>query len=1120
MKKHGAGGGLLGLLSSVAGVAAGIFGATHVAGTVALIGLTGALASVGLVIYNDSLPENEEVAIHEYECTCEDCIHNIGDDIVSGLEPDDSSSNSIGGDFSGTHSDGSLAFKSENMPDVDTEGTQNAQEMYRILVSELGYSHAAACGVIGNAWQETGGTFNPRIWQGFTIADRSANINEYFGLFQSSLRWVIVAGGDPYSFDNFTTMNQLDINSVRGQVLAMDNYAKYENGTISRFRTVTSGGSYESFKQETDPEIASDMFLVAFENAVGGSDAVNVPTPDGGKYQHAEKRRKYASQADDYFKSATTTANNGSNSSTSSGNNSTSNNTSVAQTNDPVLNDIMTMQGLSGYRWGDYPIEIFALSTTYELGTSDKAIRTQKGDAGQAYTFMQLDYRYDLVPAMHELYEKDPEAYAGFKDLLGYKAKDRALVNNQQIVDTFNHVYDKDKAQYARDVCKFFYNEYTVPSVNAFKSAGIDFNGRHVAVVAALTSCNVNRPNAITLASGRVNNNMSDGELLEVIYAAWKESRQTSLGKRLTAKGGGGEIDMAFMFLEGTWIPSEQDSPRNLKIGWDASNVLEMAGQKSGTGTIARPGGSISTDKTPGSVKLTYDAGNVDIPNWSGAKLQRDYIIDSCEKADLQVHLLPDSNSSAFNGTIDSVVVHYWYGTGKSGDNLYGTFAGNGLSSNFSIGTDGVIWQLVPVNRAGFANNDNSNRLSIEVSDLGSAQQYRYSEASYKSLVHLVAYLCVEYNLSTDTLFSKNPAGNNYWDKGDIHRHYDNTKGGNFRGKGCPVYWVPKDGSSENDNIATAGGNARWIAFKEDVTDYILKYKNDPNFKIDGIIGIETAAQYRKPDSNANWKNASAAIDSIEGVGIELCYGCTSNCKCGCTPASSLSAEDIKELQESGQGTIVTPETKQTFSDGLKINGTRKRNNGGVVDGLYHITEDGEFIWDLDDTWGACVMMAARDYCRKVAGTGVYKYLSRVDIEGLGNMRLDCSGLVGAVLKSMGYNINPLITTADHKLLNSQLGFELHTDFNELQAGDIIVWRGKTGHMSIFCGWQNKGSTLASSTFYCYDFGDTQPIKEHTVNYDFFEPRTRSGTHTQPYVGFYRPVPLESYTINGITFTP
>ena len=151
LKKHGAGGGLLGLLSSVAGVAAGIFGATHVAGTVALIGLTGVLASVGLVIYNDSLPENEEVAIHEYECTCEDCIHAIKDDIESGLEHDDSSSNSIGGDFSGTHSDGSLAFKSENMPDVDTEGTQNAQEMYRILVSELGYSHAAACGVIANA---------------------------------------------------------------------------------------------------------------------------------------------------------------------------------------------------------------------------------------------------------------------------------------------------------------------------------------------------------------------------------------------------------------------------------------------------------------------------------------------------------------------------------------------------------------------------------------------------------------------------------------------------------------------------------------------------------------------------------------------------------------------------------------------------------------------------------------------------------------------------------------------------------------------------------------------------------------------------------------------------------
>ena len=74
----------------------------------------------------------------------------------------------------------------------------------------------------------------------------------------------------------------------------------------------------------------------------------------------------------------------------------------------------------------------------------------------------------------------------------------------------------------------------------------------------------------------------------------------------------------------------------------------------------------------------------------------------------------------------------------------------------------------------------------------------RFNDATYQTLVHLVAWLCGRYDLTMD----------------DVIRHYDVT------GKNCPKYYVEHEDA--------------WKQFKVDVADYIEKNGVDPeNLKND-----------------------------------------------------------------------------------------------------------------------------------------------------------------------------------------------------------------------------------------------------------------------------------------------
>lgn len=88
-------------------------------------------------------------------------------------------------------------------------------------------------------------------------------------------------------------------------------------------------------------------------------------------------------------------------------------------------------------------------------------------------------------------------------------------------------------------------------------------------------------------------------------------------------------------------------------------------------------------------------------------------------------------------------------------------------SSHFVVGLEGQIVQCIPLDEMSYASNErNSDTISIECCHPDSSGEF--NNATYESMVELVAYLCLKYNLTEE----------------DVIRHYDVT------GKNCPKYFV------------------------------------------------------------------------------------------------------------------------------------------------------------------------------------------------------------------------------------------------------------------------------------------------------------------------------------------
>lgn len=92
-------------------------------------------------------------------------------------------------------------------------------------------------------------------------------------------------------------------------------------------------------------------------------------------------------------------------------------------------------------------------------------------------------------------------------------------------------------------------------------------------------------------------------------------------------------------------------------------------------------------------------------------------------------------------------------------------------SSHYVIDLDGTIYQLIPTNEICYATNSaNSYAIAIEVATTGSDNHY--TDATYKSMVHLCAWLCQYKGLNCKT---------------DIITHTD-VVGKSY--KLCPIYMV------------------------------------------------------------------------------------------------------------------------------------------------------------------------------------------------------------------------------------------------------------------------------------------------------------------------------------------
>ncbi len=115
----------------------------------------------------------------------------------------------------------------------------------------------------------------------------------------------------------------------------------------------------------------------------------------------------------------------------------------------------------------------------------------------------------------------------------------------------------------------------------------------------------------------------------------------------------------------------------------------------------------------------------------------------------------------------------------KTGNKTY-------ASSHFVIGLKGDIIQCVPLEEIAYASNDR-NKDTISIECCHKRKDGKFTRKTYQSLVNLVTYLCVKYDLQSE----------------DIIRHYDVT------GKNCPRYFV------ENPKA--------WAGFRVDVNVALAK---------------------------------------------------------------------------------------------------------------------------------------------------------------------------------------------------------------------------------------------------------------------------------------------------------
>lgn len=155
-----------------------------------------------------------------------------------------------------------------------------------------------------------------------------------------------------------------------------------------------------------------------------------------------------------------------------------------------------------------------------------------------------------------------------------------------------------------------------------------------------------------------------------------------------------------------------------------------------------------------------------------------------------------------------------------NGKNIY-------ASSHFVVGLDGEIYYIVPVGEVAYTTNQ-ANSYSIGVECATTGKDDHYTDAEYKAMVKLGAWLATEYNLDP---------------REDFIRHYDVT------GKICPRYFV-------NNKKA-------WEQFKLDCYNamHTAQIKNNVDYNSKAKVVCDKALNVRKARPEGN--KLAEVIDSI-----------------------------------------------------------------------------------------------------------------------------------------------------------------------------------------------------------------------------------------------------------------
>lgn len=186
--------------------------------------------------------------------------------------------------------------------------------------------------------------------------------------------------------------------------------------------------------------------------------------------------------------------------------------------------------------------------------------------------------------------------------------------------------------------------------------------------------------------------------------------------------------------------------------------------------------------------------GKESVPADAGAQIASQGI-RYLEQPELDVELLTINDYSRPGAALEEVkgiVIHYTANPGTTALENRDYFEGlkdshiTKASSHFIVGMDGEIVQCIPTAEIAYASNErNVDTISIECCHPN--ESGKFTEATYRSLVELCAYLMGRFDLTDE----------------DLLRHYDVT------GKNCPKYFVESESA--------------WQTFKDDVNAFILE---------------------------------------------------------------------------------------------------------------------------------------------------------------------------------------------------------------------------------------------------------------------------------------------------------